>query len=202
MATPTDSSSRTAGAALATAGAVFLTGTMLGASIAPGYDFHGGAISDLGVVSETAALFNGLLILVGALNVAGGYLLFRSHRRMWLLAAYVLGGVGAIGAGLRPLDTGMVHALFALVGFVFFNVEAIGTGRIVSGPIKAISVVAGVVGLIYVAVMVIGDGGNPAVFGSIGHGGSERMIVYPAMLWLLTFGGFLLARDERRSQAE
>jgi hypothetical protein len=50
--------------------------------------------------------------------------------------------------------------------------------------------------------MVIGDGGNPAVFGSIGHGGSERMIVYPAMLWLLTFGGFLLARDERRSQAE
>ncbi|HEY8438000.1 MAG TPA: DUF998 domain-containing protein [Candidatus Limnocylindrales bacterium] len=202
MATPTDSSSRTAGAALATAGAVFLTGTMLGASIAPGYDFHGGAISDLGVVSETAALFNGLLILVGALNVAGGYLLFRSHRRMWLLAAYVLGGVGAIGAGLRPLDTGMVHALFALVGFVFFNVEAIGTGRIVSGPMKAISVVAGVVGLIYVAVMVIGDGGNPAVFGSIGHGGSERMIVYPAMLWLLTFGGFLLARDERRSQAE
>jgi hypothetical membrane protein len=121
---------------------------------------------------------------------------------MWLLAAYVLGGVGAIGAGLRPLDTGMVHALFALVGFVFFNVEAIGTGRIVSGPMKAISVVAGVVGLIYVAVMVIGDGGNPAVFGSIGHGGSERMIVYPAMLWLLTFGGFLLARDERRSQAE
>jgi hypothetical membrane protein len=202
MATPTDSSSRTAGAALATAGAVFLTGTMLGASIAPGYDFHGGAISDLGVVSETAALFNGLLILVGALNVAGGYLLFRSHRRMWLLAAYVLGGVGAIGAGLRPLDTGMVHALFALVGFVFFNLEAIGTGRIVSGPMKAISVVAGVVGLIYVAVMVIGDGGNPAVFGSIGHGGSERMIVYPAMLWLLTFGGFLLARDERRSQAE
>jgi hypothetical protein len=42
--------------------------------------------------------------------------------------------------------------------------------------------------------MVIGDAGDPAVFGPIGHGGSERMIAYPAMLWLLAFGGYLLAR--------
>ncbi len=30
-------------------------------------------------------------------------------------------------------------------------------------------------------------------FGPIGHGGAERMIVYPVMLWLVAFGGYLLA---------
>ena len=54
------------GAMLAVLGIAFLTMTMLAASIAPGYDYHGAAISDLGVIDETAGLFNGLLVLVGA----------------------------------------------------------------------------------------------------------------------------------------
>ena len=41
--------------------------------------------------------------------------------------------------------------------------------------------------------MVIGDGGDAGAFGVIGHGGTERMIVYPVMLWMLGFGGWLMA---------
>ena len=175
-------------------GAVFLTGIMVAASIAPSYDYHGGAISDLGVIDETALLFNLLLIGVGLLNIAGGYLFYRLHRRPWLFAAFVVGGIGAIGAGLMPLDTGAPHSLFALTGFVFFNVEALATASVLAGPMKLISAAAGIVGLVYVAIMVVGDGGNAAVFGPIGHGGTERMIVYPAMLWLLALGGHLMAR--------
>ena len=26
----------------------------------------------------------------------------------------------------------------------------------------------------------------------MGHGGAERMIVYPVMMWLMAFGGYLL----------
>ena len=160
--------SRAAGLLFFGVSAGFLMVTMLAASIAPGYDFHGAAISDLGVTAETAVLFNGLLVVIGAMNVAGGYLLYRRHHR-GVLAAYVLAGVGAVGAGLFPLSTGGVHSLFALLAFIGFNLE------------------------------VIGDSGNAAVFGSIGHGGSERMIAYPAMLWLLAFSGYLLAA--RRSDA-
>jgi len=177
-------------------GAAFLTVTMLAASIAPDYDFSGGAISDLGVIDETAVLFNVLLIATGVLNAAGGYLLYTWHRRMWLLALYLVGAAGAIGAGLLPLDTGGPHSLFALVGFLFVNLEAIGTAFIVRGAMRAISLIAGAVGLVFVVVMVIGDGGNPAIFGPIGHGGAERMIVYPVMLWLLALGGYFIGRDE------
>ena len=184
-------------------GAAFLTVTMLAASIAPAYDYSAAAISDLGVIDETAWLFNGLLLVVGALNIAAGLLMHAAHRRRWIVGVYLLAGIGAIGAGFVPLDVGALHSLFALFGFVFFNVEAVATGTVVRGPIRLVSYAAGLIGLVYVAVMIIGDAGNTAVFGAIGHGGSERMIVYPAMLWAAAFGGYLMAggtlRGARRS---
>ena len=188
----TDNDLRHAGWFFAAAGGLFLTGIMLAASIAPAYDYHGGKISDLGVIGETALLFNALLVIVGGLNVAGGWLLSRSRGGLGLLTVYLIAGVGAIGAGLLPLDTGTPHALFALTGFLFFNLEAIATARVTTGALRLISIVAGLVGLAYVVVMVIGDSGTTSVFGAIGHGGSERMIVYPAMLWLLALGGSLM----------
>lgn len=191
-----------AGFLLVLLGASFLTVTMLAASIAPSYDYHRAAISDLGVIDETAPIFNVLLVAVAALNVAAGFLLYRSHRRSWILGTYILAGIGAAGAGLVPLDASDLHPLFALVGFVFFNLEAVATGTLVRGPIRAISYAGGLAGLIYVIVMVIGDSGSPAIFGAIGHGGSERMIVYPVMLWTLVFGGYLIGSTGQRPVLE
>lgn len=129
----TEAGTGLAGLAFAAVGAIFMTVIMLGSSIAPGYDVAGGAISDLGITPATAALFNGTLLTVGVLNIAGGLLLFRALPRIDLPIVALLAGLGAIGAGLFPL-----------------------------------------------------------VFSAIGHGGSERMIVYPPMIWLMIFGGSLM----------
>jgi len=171
----------------------FMTVIMLGASLAPGYDYHVAAISDLGRIADTALLFNLTLMAVGALNLAGGYAFYRRHGRAWLLAIYAVAGLGAFGAGAIPLGTSDLHSLFALVAFVFFNVEAVATGFVLAGPMRPLSWLAGIIGLVYVVIMVIGDAGNPAVFGAIGHGGAERLIVYPVMLWMLALGGHLMA---------
>ena len=184
---------RVPGILLFTLAAQFMTVIMLAASMAPGYDIAQGAISDLGVIGETALLFNLSLIAVGILNVTAGVLLYRSHRKGWLLAIFVLAGIGAAGAGIVPLDTSDFHGIFALVAFLFFNIQALACAVIVTGPMRLVSLLAGIVGFAFVVVMVIGDSGNAAIFGPIGHGGSERMIVYPAMLWMLTFGGYLMA---------
>ena len=173
--------------------AQFMTVIMLAASLAPSYDYAGGAISDLGVIDETAVLFNVSLVAVGVLNLLGGYLFYRGHRRRGVLATFALAGVGAMGAGLVPLDVSGFHGLFALLAFVGFNLEAIASATVLRGPMRAISWVAGAIGLLFVAIMVVGDAGNPAVFGPIGHGGAERMIAYPAMLWLMAVGGYLMA---------
>ena len=177
--------------------AQFMTVIMLAASMAPAYDFGWGAISDLGVIRETATLFNVSLVLTGLLNLVVGSLLNAERPSRLLLAVYVAAGAGAIGAGLVPLDSGDAHGLFALAAFLFFNIQALVASRLVTGPMAAISILAGVVGLLFVVVMVVGDGGNASVFGPIGHGGAERMIVYPVMLWLLAFGGYLMGRRSR-----
>jgi hypothetical membrane protein len=184
---------RLAGVLLFVLAAAFLIVTMLAASIAPDYDFKGGAISDLGVIDETALLFNGLLVGMGVLNITAGYLFYRSHRRLWLLGLYVVAGIGTIGAGIFPLDTGGLHATFALVAFLVYNLEGLGTAAVIAGPMRSLGFLAGAVGLIYTVLMVIGDSGNTAVFGPYGHGGSERMIAYPVMLWLTALSGYLMA---------
>lgn len=190
----TDDSRRLAGFLLFILAAQFMTVIMLAASIAPAYDDNTAAISDLGVIRETALLFNASLVGVGLLNLLGGYLLHRTYGRGWILPVFALGGIGAAGAGLLPLDSSDLHSLFALFAFLFFNVEAIAAARLVEGPMRLISLTAGAVGLVFLVLMVIGDAGNASAFGAIGHGGTERMIVYPVMLWMLAFGGYLMTR--------
>lgn len=194
----TEVDSRTlAGLAFVALAAWFTTVIVLGAAMVPGYDFRAAAISDLGVAPETALLFNASLVAVGLLDFAGGVLFYRTHGKRWLLAVFAVAGVGAVGAGLFPLDAGDLHGLFALVAFLFFNVQAIATATRLSGAMRVLSVLAGAVGLGFVVLMALGDAGNAAAFGPIGHGGTERMIVYPVMLWLVAFGGYLLGTSER-----
>lgn len=188
---------RLAGGLFALLAAQFMTVIMLASAMAPGYDFNGAAISDLGVINETALLFNTSLVAVGLLNVVGGYLFYRTHGKRWLLGLFVLAGFGAAGAGLFPLDTGGIHSLFALVAFLCFNLQALASVTTVEGVMKPLSALAGILGLAFLVVMAIGDGGNAAVFGPIGHNGTERMIVYPVMFWLLTLGGYLMGQSRR-----
>jgi hypothetical membrane protein len=185
---------RVPGVLLFLVGFAFITVTMLLASIVPAYDYQGAAISDLGVTAESALWFNILLVVIGVLNIAGGYLYWRSHRRAWLLALYLVAGIGTVGAGLFPLNTGGLHTIFALTAFVFYNLEGLGTATVMAGPMRVLGIIAGAVGLVYTVVMAIGDSGNPAIFGPIGHGGTERMIAYPVMLWLVALGGYLMAQ--------
>ena len=182
--------------------AQFMTVIMLAAAMVPGYDFRGGAISDLGVFAETALLFNSSLVLVGVLNLLGGYAFYRTHGKRWLLSLFALAGIGAIAAGLFPLDVGGLHTLGALLAFVFFNAQAVGTATAVTGFIRTLAVLAGTLGLVFVGLMIIGDAGTVTAFGPIGHGGTERMIIYPVMLWLVAFGGYLLGTSEREDSRD
>jgi hypothetical membrane protein len=173
--------------------AQFMTVIMLAAAMAPGYDYARGAISDLGNVPATALLFNISLLVAGTFNLAGGVLLWRDHRKAWLLALFILASVGAIGAALMPLGVSGWHGIFALFAFLFFNGQTIGSAAIVEGPMRWVALLLGTIGLAYVAVMVAGDSGITAAFGPFGHGGAERLIVYPPMIWLIAFGGQLMS---------
>ncbi|MCW5714662.1 MAG: DUF998 domain-containing protein [Bauldia sp.] len=183
-----------AGLLLFIAAAQFMLVMMLAGSIAPGYSQSQGAISDLGAIGETSRLFNTSLLAVGLLTAAAGALLYRHHRRVWLLGLFLLAAAGAFGAGLVPLDRNAdIHGLSALVAFVAFSLIPAACVVLLNGWARPLSILATAASVAYVVIMIIGDGGNPGVFGAIGHGGAERMIVYPVMLWLMAFGGYLMA---------
>jgi hypothetical membrane protein len=176
----------------------FMTALMAGAAMAPGYSISRNAISDLGVIDATAGLFNASLFIAGLLNIVGGYFLYRSYGKGWIPAVFALAGIGAIGAAVFTLDIPGIHGLFALLAFIFFNFQACACATLVRGPLKAISVIAGVVGLAFLVTHAASDFGIMNLYGPIGHGGSERMIVYPALLWLATFGGYLMAPSAKK----
>jgi len=177
-------------------GTGFLTTMMLAAAIAEDYNFTDSAISDLGVEPATRAIFNIVLIFVGLLNMSAGYLLYIDHQRKGLLVTYFIAGIGAIGTGIFPLNTGGIHSLFALSAFIFFNIQTLMSTPIIENIVfKIISILFGSIGLLYVVIMFIGDNGLTEVFAFIGHGGSERMIVYPPMMWLIIMGGYLLGKN-------
>lgn len=194
----TDSSQTIAGVLLFLLPVQFLTALMAGAATAPGYSISRNAISDLGVLDATAWLFNSSLIIAGLLNIIGGYFLYRSYGKVWIPAVFALAGIGAIGAAVFTLDIPGIHGLFALLAFVFFNVQALACATLVRGPLKAISVIAGVVGLVFLVTHAASDFGIMNLYGPIDHGGSERMIVYPALLWLAAFGGYLMAPSAKK----
>jgi hypothetical membrane protein len=174
----------------------FMTALMVGAAIAPGYSINQNAISDLGVIDATAWLFNSSLFIAGLINIIGGYFLFRSGARAWIFAIFVLAGIGAMGAAVFTLDIPGIHGLFALLAFLFFNIQAIASAALIRGPLRAISIIAGAIGLVFLVTHAISDFGIMNLYGPIGHGGSERMIVYPALLWLIAFGGYLMTPSE------
>lgn len=187
-----------AGYLLALAAGQFLLAMMLGEAIAPGYSMHDMAISDLGTIAQTKLLFNLSLVLIGSLNVLAGYALYQDDGNKKVFMVFAIGGIGAIGAGVFPLDspTGL-HGLFALFAFLFMNIEAIAASRKAPRPLAIGSALAGAVGLIFVIMMILVDGGSLDVSGSIGHGGTERMIAYPALLWMVLFGGYLVGKGSR-----
>jgi hypothetical membrane protein len=186
-----------AGYLMALASGQFLVALMLAESIAPHYSMHDNAISDLGTIAGTELLFNTSLFLIGLLNLVAGYVLFKAIGDRKVLIVFALGGIGAMGAGLIPLDNPIgIHGLFALFAFVFLNVEAMVAGRLAKFPLDRISLLLGILGIIFVPVMIMVDSGSLDVTGNIGHGGVERMIAFPCLIWMLVFGGYLIASPE------
>lgn len=193
-------SRKVAGALFAAVGGWFVTILMLAAALVPGYELGTTSFSELGVAEESALLFNGSLLVIGILTVVGGYLFYRSHDTPWLLGMYCLAGLGAFAMGVFTEDYGVLHLIFVALAFLCYNLSAIGTGVRIRGPMVVVSVLMGAIGLVFAGILVLGITGNPELYGPLGVGGVERMVLYPAMLWLLIFGGYMLASTRGRGR--
>jgi hypothetical membrane protein len=127
----------------------------------------------------------GFLLLMGIITA-------ETTRLLTVMAA--LFGAGALLVSVFPGNTAP-HPYVVMIAFVFSAVTAIAAVRVTSAPFRFMSVA---VGLLSLAALVASELGDDSFFvKSVGIGGTERWQVFPIILWLAFFGGYLLASGHR-----
>ena len=194
---------RLGGGLLLVAGTTIFMGIITAEALYPG-TFSTGAneISDLGgtrppnsvILQPSATIFNVAMIVIGVLVMSGSWFIERAFARRSVTLPIAVLGVGALGVGLFPGNTGNPHAIFAMVTFISGGIAALSAARVTSAPFRYISVLLGAASLATLgSYMLLGDVSPIAV---LGIGGVERWIVYPVVLWITAFGGYLCGRAD------
>jgi hypothetical membrane protein len=180
----------------------FFLGLIVAEAKYPGYNLSGSYISDLGV-GPSSAIFNTSAFLFGLLSLVATYFLSRTLDSRGMVALLGLMSVGAMGVGVVTSEHTTAHGAVSLMAFWFGGLSAMAWSRISGMPMSAISLALGAMTL---AALVLFAGGlvttgsltssepPPAspFFLGVGPGGMERMIVYPALIWLTLFSGHLI----------
>ena len=171
----------------------------------PGYSVSDNYISDLGI-GPSSIVFNSSVFLLGLLLLIGTYFLrqisdFKTVNMLLLLMA-----VGAMGVGVFTKDFTVAHGAVSSAAFFFAGLSAIASFKVLKKPLSLISVVLGAMtigALVLFSIGIIASGSftsniayDSNFYLGLGPGGMERMIVYPALMWLAGFGGHLVTKRE------
>lgn len=199
---------RIAGVLFLVASTQFILGLVVAEALHSGYSVADNYISDLGVGSSSM-VFNSSAFLFGLLSIIGACFLPRTVDFRGLTVLLVLMAIGAMGVGIfTSAFSTTIHGVVSLMAFGFGGLSAIASFKVTKLPLSAISVMLGVMTLGALALFAAGlvttgsltSSEPPAseFFLGIGPGGMERMIAYPALIWLTLFSGRLIALSEKQ----
>ncbi|WP_254523172.1 DUF998 domain-containing protein [Natrinema caseinilyticum] len=205
---PVDSEVTIAGFSMVLSGFVAFMGIITAEVLYPNYSTRQD-ISDLGstrppdpIIHEpSATIFNSTMLVTGALVLVAAYFVSRAMDRRDFPIGLVIFGVSIFGVGVFPGNVTPWHGLFALLTFFSGGITVVLSSRVVSGPFSVLcGLFGGISLLVLVSVFVYGlviGGPHPLAF--LGSGGIERWVVYPLVLWILAFGGYLLGIADTNS---
>lgn len=190
-----------AGVSLVLSGFIAFMGIITAEVLYPEYSTRQD-ISDLGstrppdpIIQEpSATIFNTTMLVTGALVLVAAYFLYRAMRHRRFPLALAVFGFGAFGVGVFPGNVTPWHGLFALLTFASGGITALLSSRVVSRPFSFLCGLFGGISLLLLASVIffglVVRGPHPLAF--LGLGGIERWVVYPLVLWVIAFGGYLL----------
>ena len=191
-----------AGALLFIAGILAFLGIITAETLYPGYSTSQNTISDLGgslppdsiIIEPSATIFDTSMAVCGLLIIAASYCVHRAFRKQVVTVPLGLFGVGVLGVGIFNGSYGAIHGIFALLTFVFGGLAAITSSRVERAPLSYFSVILGGIALLDLILYYIM--GETSPFAAFGHGGLERWIAYPILLWVIGFGGYLMGHSQ------
>jgi hypothetical membrane protein len=167
----------------------------------PGYSVSLNMISTLGstpppagiIHQPSAMIFDTSMILSGLLILAGSWILFRQKLKKRVVISFGLMGIGLVGVGIFPARTGSIHLFLALVTFLFGGIAAILSSSISRIPFAYFALILGIITLSF---LFLGIFDTQLIVPILGPGGTERWAAYPLIIWLLGFGGYMMAREK------
>jgi len=170
-------------------------GIIIAEALYPGYSTSENWISDLGI-GPSALIFNSSVFLLGVLGITGTYFIHRAFNSRLFSILLAIANMGAIGVGLFTEDFGIVHTIFAVILFLFIGLTAILSYKLQKPPLSYLSVLLGALALL--AIVLVGS----ETYLGLGKGGMERMIAYPALLWVIGFGAYLIGSSDTSEVAK
>ena len=170
-----------------------------------GYSVSDNYISDLGV-GPSSMVFNSSVFILGLLLLAGVYFLRHNSTLKTVNIMLFLMGVGAMGVGVFTKDFTLAHGAVSSMAFFFAGLSAISSFQVLKKPLSLISIVLGAMTLGALALFsggIVASGSltsniayDSVFYLGLGPGGMERIIVYPELMWLAGFGGYLVTQRE------
>jgi hypothetical membrane protein len=168
----------------------FLIFMLIAEALYPNYSISQNKISDLGV-GPTAVIFNTSMIILGMLLIFTAIIYHPSHEKWLFSLLLALTGIGAMGVGIFNENLSPLHDIFAGMTFIFGGFSAIWSSRLIRFPLSSCVLFLGCLTLVFSILLAYG------IYLCLGPGGTERMIVYPIILWGAVFGGYLMDSDQR-----
>lgn len=194
-----------AGCLLIAAGFAILMGIITAEALFPvPYDTAQDDISDLAstwrpedVVRQPSATIFNLTMLGSGLLIAAAALLSRraaTARRIWIpvlvlgVAVFLVGVFPGENIDGTPSSQG-VHPIVSMIAFLSGGLAGVLAFGATAAPFRWVSLALGATSL--ASVLLSGWLGDT----DLGGGGIERWVVYPVVLWLVAYGGYLLGSD-------
>ena len=184
------------------AGSLALMGIITAEAMYPaGYTTFNNEISDLGstkppniiIHQPSASIFNATMFLVGLMSLIASFFQHKYFKKLLFTIPIMLFGLGLVGVGLFPGNVSPYHSMSSMLAFLSGGFAAIFSFKIVDAPFKYVGIAFGIIGL---ATWVMAVFAPNWIVPFIGLGGTERWIVYPVMLWLTGFGGYLMNKTQ------
>jgi hypothetical membrane protein len=191
-----------AGVLLFSAGVLAFLGIITAETLYPGYSTSQNMISDLGateppnsiIIQPSSSIFSASLAVCGLLVTVASYFVHCAFSRKSVSVLMGLFGVGVLGVGIFNGSYGTIHGIFALLAFIMGGLAAIASSRVERAPLNYFSAALGGIALLDLVLYYIL--GNASPFAAFGLGGLERWIVYPVLLWVIGFGGYLMGHSK------
>ena len=178
----------------------FILGLAISEALYSGYSLSGNYVSDLGI-GPSAIVFNSSVFLLGLLLAIGTYFMRHLSDFKMLNIFLFLMALGAMGVGVFTEDFTIAHAAVALMAFFFSGLSAIESAIVLKKPFSVVSIGLGAMTIgalvLYSSGIITSGSLNSHVaydsnfYLGLGPGGMERMVIYPALVWLAGFGGYL-----------